>query len=148
MAATHALRSLLKKRSLTCNEPSMLMRRLVSSQPAHVDSSSFAQRLRDLPKDLPATNIKKDVSQVISLYVFPQFLLFFILCHFFLCFCFLLFQVLFFTFSILSLSSPPPPPISSLFLLCHNNFLREINKSLFIIFSNAQESSGVFIIVY
>lgn len=66
MAAAHALRSFLKKRSLTCNEPSMLMRRLVSSQPMPVDSSSFAQRLRDLPKDLPATNIKKDVSQLIG----------------------------------------------------------------------------------
>lgn len=66
MAAAYALRSFLKKRSLTCNEPSMLMRRLVSSQPAPVDSSSFAQRLRDLPKDLPATNIKKDVSQLIG----------------------------------------------------------------------------------
>ncbi|KAH9731894.1 Bifunctional L-3-cyanoalanine synthase/cysteine synthase C1 [Citrus sinensis] len=60
-----ALRSFLKKRALTCSEP-MLMRRLVSSQPAPVDSSSFAQRLRDLPKDLPATNIKRDVSQLIG----------------------------------------------------------------------------------
>lgn len=31
---------------------------------ATVDSSSFAQRIRDLPKDLPGTNIKKHVSQV------------------------------------------------------------------------------------
>ncbi|VFQ76407.1 unnamed protein product [Cuscuta campestris] len=29
-------------------------------------SSSFAQRLRDLPKDFPATNIKKEVSQLIG----------------------------------------------------------------------------------
>lgn len=61
-----ASRSFLKKRSLTCYELPMLMRRLVSSQPAAIDSSSFAQRLRDLPKDLPATNIKKDVSQLIG----------------------------------------------------------------------------------
>lgn len=31
-----------------------------------IHSSSFAQRLRDLPKDFPATNIKKEVSQLIG----------------------------------------------------------------------------------
>lgn len=31
-----------------------------------VDSPSFAQRLRDLPKDLPGTKIKKEVSQLIG----------------------------------------------------------------------------------
>ncbi|KAL2469038.1 Bifunctional L-3-cyanoalanine synthase/cysteine synthase C1 [Forsythia ovata] len=31
-----------------------------------VDSPSLAQRLRDLPKDLPGTNIKKEVSQLIG----------------------------------------------------------------------------------
>nr|GLL25245.1 bifunctional L-3-cyanoalanine synthase/cysteine synthase 1, mitochondrial [Ipomoea trifida] len=33
---------------------------------AHSASSSFAQRLRDLPKDFPATNIKKETSQLIG----------------------------------------------------------------------------------
>ncbi|OMO78757.1 Tryptophan synthase beta subunit-like PLP-dependent enzymes superfamily [Corchorus capsularis] len=57
-----ALRSFLKRRSLTCNEL-MMARRLVSTEPI-IDSPSFAQRLRDLPKDLPGTKIKKEVSQI------------------------------------------------------------------------------------
>ncbi|XP_039008251.1 L-3-cyanoalanine synthase 1, mitochondrial-like [Hibiscus syriacus] len=59
-----ALRSLLRKRSLTCNEMTM-SRRLVSTEPV-IDSPSFAQRLRDLPKDLPGTKIKREVSQLIG----------------------------------------------------------------------------------
>ncbi|XP_017984314.1 PREDICTED: bifunctional L-3-cyanoalanine synthase/cysteine synthase 1, mitochondrial [Theobroma cacao] len=59
-----ALRSFLKKRSLTCNEL-MMARRLVSTEPI-IESSSFAQRLRDLPKDLPGTQIKREVSQLIG----------------------------------------------------------------------------------
>lgn len=39
--------------------------RLFTSQPL-VDSPSFVQRIRDLPKDLPGTNIKKEVSQLIG----------------------------------------------------------------------------------
>lgn len=39
--------------------------KLYTSQPLP-ESSSFAQRLRDLPKDLPGTNIKKDASQIIG----------------------------------------------------------------------------------
>ncbi|KAK3194773.1 hypothetical protein Dsin_026083 [Dipteronia sinensis] len=62
--AAAVLKSLSKRRSVLCNELPML-RRLVSTQP-NVDSSSFAQRIRDLPKDLPGTNIKKDVSQTIG----------------------------------------------------------------------------------
>jgi hypothetical protein len=63
-----ALRSLLKKRFIACNDPmTTMMKRKLSSQPFVDDSSSFAQRIRDLPKDLPGTNIKKEVSQVISL---------------------------------------------------------------------------------
>ena len=43
----------------------MMMRRLLTTTAAtSADSSSFAQRIRDLPKDLPGTNIKKHVSQV------------------------------------------------------------------------------------
>ncbi|XP_076948670.1 bifunctional L-3-cyanoalanine synthase/cysteine synthase 1, mitochondrial-like [Bidens hawaiensis] len=38
--------------------------RLYTSQPLH--ESLFAQRLRDLPKDLPGTNIKRDASQIIG----------------------------------------------------------------------------------
>ncbi|GMI98411.1 ss-cyanoalanine synthase C1, CYSTEINE SYNTHASE C1, BETA-SUBSTITUTED ALA SYNTHASE 3;1 [Hibiscus trionum] len=59
-----ALRSLLRKRSLTCNEL-MIPRRLVSTEPI-IDSPSFAQRIRDLPKDLPGTKIKREVSQLIG----------------------------------------------------------------------------------
>jgi hypothetical protein len=61
-----ALRSLLKKNSSsipTCNELVMI-RRLFSSEAAAAASPSFAQRLRDLPKDLPGTKIKTQVSQV------------------------------------------------------------------------------------
>ncbi|KAH7577951.1 hypothetical protein JRO89_XS01G0319900 [Xanthoceras sorbifolium] len=61
--AAAAMRSLAKRRSVLCNGP--MWRRFVSTQPI-VDSSSFAQRLRDLPKDLPGTNVKKDVSQLIG----------------------------------------------------------------------------------
>ncbi|KAJ6972358.1 bifunctional L-3-cyanoalanine synthase/cysteine synthase 1 [Populus alba x Populus x berolinensis] len=62
-----ALRSLLKKNSSsipTCNELVMI-RRFFSSEAATA-SSSFAQRLRDLPKDLPGTKIKTQVSQLIG----------------------------------------------------------------------------------
>ncbi|KAE8697590.1 L-3-cyanoalanine synthase 1 [Hibiscus syriacus] len=59
-----ALRSLLRKRSLTCNEMTM-SRRLVSTEPV-IDSPSFAQRLRDLPKDLPGTKIKREMMQPTS----------------------------------------------------------------------------------
>ncbi|XVF73165.1 hypothetical protein PTKIN_Ptkin12aG0179400 [Pterospermum kingtungense] len=59
-----ALRSFLKKRSLTCNEL-MMTRRLLSAEPI-IDSPSFSQRLRDLPKDFPGTKIKREVSQLIG----------------------------------------------------------------------------------
>ncbi|GKU96760.1 hypothetical protein SLEP1_g9957 [Rubroshorea leprosula] len=57
-----ALRSLLKKPSLPCDD--LLLRRLLSSEP--IVDSTFAQRLRNLPKDLPATNIKREVSQLVG----------------------------------------------------------------------------------
>ncbi|KAF9687834.1 hypothetical protein SADUNF_Sadunf02G0134300 [Salix dunnii] len=63
-----AIRSLLKKSSSsipTCNEL-MMFRRLFSTEAATVASASFAQRLRDLPKDLPGTKIKTRVSQLIG----------------------------------------------------------------------------------
>nr|GMC89525.1 bifunctional L-3-cyanoalanine synthase/cysteine synthase 1, mitochondrial [Ipomoea batatas] len=54
----------------------LMMKRRSSLQPsicgafntrlAHSASPSFAQRLRDLPKDFPATNIKKETSQLIG----------------------------------------------------------------------------------
>ncbi|MBA0636692.1 hypothetical protein Godav_005411 [Gossypium davidsonii] len=59
-----ALMSFLRKRCLTCNEL-MMTRRLISTEPI-IDSPSFAQRLRDLPKDLPGTKIKREVSQLIG----------------------------------------------------------------------------------
>ena len=61
-----ALRSLLKKRFVAYNGSMTMMQRTLSSQ-AVFDSSPFVQRIRDLPKDLPGNNIKKEVSQVISL---------------------------------------------------------------------------------
>ncbi|XP_031275781.1 bifunctional L-3-cyanoalanine synthase/cysteine synthase 1, mitochondrial [Pistacia vera] len=61
--ASATLTSSLKKRFTVCKQ--FMLRRLVSTQPL-VDSPSFAQRLRDLPKDLPGTNVKKDASQLIG----------------------------------------------------------------------------------
>ncbi|KAB2595714.1 L-3-cyanoalanine synthase 1 [Pyrus ussuriensis x Pyrus communis] len=62
-----ALRSFLKKRSsVLCN--GAMRRKLFStevSQPL-TDSPSFAQRIRNLPKDLPGTQIKTQVSQLIG----------------------------------------------------------------------------------
>nr|AQZ26214.1 beta-cyanoalanine synthase [Medicago sativa]QDQ03584.1 cysteine synthase [Medicago sativa] len=51
--------------AVACQHP-MMMRRLMTTTATSVDSSSFAQRIRDLPKDLPGTNIKKHVSQLIG----------------------------------------------------------------------------------
>ncbi|WJX77233.1 CRISPR-associated protein 1 [Trifolium repens] len=48
-----------------CQHP-MMMKRLLATTATNVNSSSFAQRIRDLPKDLPGTNIKKHVSQLIG----------------------------------------------------------------------------------
>ncbi|KAK2361728.1 cysteine synthase [Trifolium repens] len=48
-----------------CQHP-MMMKRLFATTATNVDSSSFSQRIRDLPKDLPGTNIKKHVSQLIG----------------------------------------------------------------------------------
>jgi L-3-cyanoalanine synthase/cysteine synthase len=48
-----------------CQHP-MMMKRLLATTATDVDSSSFSQRIRDLPKDLPGTNIKKHVSQLIG----------------------------------------------------------------------------------
>ncbi|KAM6584788.1 hypothetical protein CsatB_011790 [Cannabis sativa] len=69
-----ALRTLLtRKPSPTGNATdnikycSMALKKLFSTQSVtESSSSSFAQRLRDLPKDLPGTNIKKEVSQLIG----------------------------------------------------------------------------------
>lgn len=62
-----ALRSFLKKSSsVLCN--GAMRRKLFStevSQPL-TDSPSFAQRIRNLPKDLPGTQIKTQVSQLIG----------------------------------------------------------------------------------
>jgi len=42
-----------------------IMGRFFSTTATIVDSPSLAQRIRELPKDLPGTNIKKHVSQVL-----------------------------------------------------------------------------------
>lgn len=59
-----ALRNFTKRRS----NFSLCKEKLFSTTGASplVDSPSLVQRLRDLPKDLPGTKIKKEVSQVIK----------------------------------------------------------------------------------
>ena len=57
-----ALSSFFKRKS-SIPFTSLAIRRWFSTQPI-LDSPSFSQRIRDLPKDLPGTNIKKEVSQV------------------------------------------------------------------------------------
>ncbi|KAK7243174.1 hypothetical protein RIF29_37962 [Crotalaria pallida] len=57
------LSSFLKQRS-TCHIPQF--RSLFSTATTITDSPSFAQRIRDLPKNLPGTNIKKEASQLIG----------------------------------------------------------------------------------
>ena len=52
-----ALSSFFKRKS------SIPLTRWFSTQPI-LESPSFSRRIRDLPKDLPGTNIKKEVSQV------------------------------------------------------------------------------------
>ncbi|XP_062155515.1 bifunctional L-3-cyanoalanine synthase/cysteine synthase 1, mitochondrial [Alnus glutinosa] len=59
-----ALRSSFNKRFIVRNPP--LMRRMLSSHPLADSDPSFVQRIRDLPKDLPGTNIKAQVSQIIG----------------------------------------------------------------------------------
>ncbi|PON92105.1 L-3-cyanoalanine synthase, mitochondrial [Trema orientale] len=69
-----ALRTLLRRkpsssRSTSDNYGFMALKKLFSTvQPNIIDSSSssFTQRLRNLPKDLPGTNIRKEVSQLIG----------------------------------------------------------------------------------
>ncbi|KAL0379502.1 UNVERIFIED_CONTAM: L-3-cyanoalanine synthase 1, mitochondrial [Sesamum angustifolium] len=60
-----ALSNLVKKRSHFSIFKEKFFSTTASASPL-VDSPSFAQRVRDLPKDLPATNIKKEVSQLIG----------------------------------------------------------------------------------
>ncbi|KAK2992627.1 hypothetical protein RJ640_023937 [Escallonia rubra] len=63
-----ALTSLIKRRTSSILNQHDLLKvksRFFSGQPM-ADSSSFVQRIRDLPKDLPGTNIKKEVSQLIG----------------------------------------------------------------------------------
>ncbi|KAJ9681424.1 hypothetical protein PVL29_020344 [Vitis rotundifolia] len=59
-----ALSSFFKRKS-SIPFTSLAIRRWFSTQPI-LDSPSFSQRIRDLPKNLPGTNIKKEVSQLIG----------------------------------------------------------------------------------
>ncbi|CAK8542393.1 unnamed protein product [Lathyrus sativus] len=52
--------------AVACHHSIIMRRFLTTTTATSVDSSSFAQRIRDLPKDLPGTNIKKHVSQLIG----------------------------------------------------------------------------------
>ncbi|KAI6707681.1 hypothetical protein NL676_010643 [Syzygium grande] len=63
-----ALRSYLKRSSQTRHSHELLMplRSLFSTEAVASGSPSFAQRLRDLPKDFPGTKIKTHVSQLIG----------------------------------------------------------------------------------
>ncbi|KAI5647227.1 hypothetical protein M9H77_33232 [Catharanthus roseus] len=60
-----ALANLFKRRS-SIPYNALLNTRFFSTEPLVDSSPSFVQRLRDLPKDLPGTNIKKEVSQLIG----------------------------------------------------------------------------------
>nr|XP_043619367.1 bifunctional L-3-cyanoalanine synthase/cysteine synthase 1, mitochondrial [Erigeron canadensis] len=55
---------LIKRRNLFISGQNLSGAKFYTSQP--LPESSFAQRLRDLPKDLPGTNIRKDASQIIG----------------------------------------------------------------------------------
>ena len=73
-----ALRTFLRRKPTSSDHYSMaLMKKLFSTQPIIETSPSFTQRLRNLPKDLPGTNIRKEVSQVISLSLQKFFFFFF-----------------------------------------------------------------------
>lgn len=58
------LRNLFTKKSFASNE--LAMRRFFTPQAAAAEAPSFAQRVRDLPKNLPATKIRTEVSQLIG----------------------------------------------------------------------------------
>ncbi|KAL9315000.1 hypothetical protein ACSQ67_016001 [Phaseolus vulgaris] len=70
MASSSLMSIILKQRSSShaavaaCYHP--IMSRFFSTTATIVDSPSLAQRIRELPKDLPGTNIKKHVSQLIG----------------------------------------------------------------------------------
>ncbi|KAI4328810.1 hypothetical protein L6164_021136 [Bauhinia variegata] len=57
-----AFRSFLKQKPSFVANHDPLLRRFFTTKPT-IDSHSFAQRIRDLPKDLPGNNISKNVSQ-------------------------------------------------------------------------------------
>ncbi|XP_023006594.1 bifunctional L-3-cyanoalanine synthase/cysteine synthase 1, mitochondrial [Cucurbita maxima] len=63
--ASAASRSLMKQRAAISSGACSSMRKLFSTQTVQ-DSSSFAQRLRDLPKDLPGTSIRRDAAHLIG----------------------------------------------------------------------------------
>ncbi|KAI3693960.1 hypothetical protein L1987_76916 [Smallanthus sonchifolius] len=54
----------LKRRSLLVCRENLIGAKLYTSEAS--PESSFAQRIRDLPKNLPGTNIRKDASQIIG----------------------------------------------------------------------------------
>ncbi|XP_014498105.1 bifunctional L-3-cyanoalanine synthase/cysteine synthase 1, mitochondrial [Vigna radiata var. radiata] len=70
MASSSLMSFILKQRSSShagvaaCYHP--IMGRFFSTTATVADSPSLAQRIRELPKDLPGTNIKKHVSQLIG----------------------------------------------------------------------------------
>lgn len=63
--AAAALRSLVKQRAAISSDGCSTVRKLFSTQTV-LESSSFAQRLRDLPKDLPGTNIRRAAAHLIG----------------------------------------------------------------------------------
>ncbi|RAL48935.1 hypothetical protein DM860_001255 [Cuscuta australis] len=69
MAAAAIRSNYLRKRGVSISSSRICHGRrffTAGGQPSPDTHSSFAQRLRDLPKDFPATNIKKEVSQLIG----------------------------------------------------------------------------------
>ncbi|KAF5744381.1 Cysteine synthase chloroplastic/chromoplastic [Tripterygium wilfordii] len=59
-----AVRSLFKKRSIAST--TRLFSTQVASDSSSSSSSLFSQRIRDLPKEFPATNIKREVSHLVG----------------------------------------------------------------------------------
>ncbi|XP_038875773.1 bifunctional L-3-cyanoalanine synthase/cysteine synthase 1, mitochondrial [Benincasa hispida] len=63
--AAAALRSLVKQKAAISSDGCSTVRKLFSTQTV-LESSSFVQRLRDLPKDLPGTSIRRDAAHLIG----------------------------------------------------------------------------------
>ncbi|KGN45669.1 bifunctional L-3-cyanoalanine synthase/cysteine synthase 1, mitochondrial [Cucumis sativus] len=64
--AAAALRTLVKQKAGISSDGCSTVRKFFSTQTVFESSSSFAQRLRDLPKDLPGTSVRRDAAHLIG----------------------------------------------------------------------------------